>query len=144
MIISERFVSIFSVFLLLMDEETQKRRYKKAGPNDRRKQTSKVNLEKARQRKLEMLSKARDQEKKKYDSAESSDSESSEASDSDSDVIVIAPKKKEKKKKQQKRKPGITKKQVIKIINPAPQQAPPQQKESDIEFFKRMLLNQHK
>ena len=111
MIISERFVSIFSVFLLLMDEETQKRRYKKAGPNDRRKQTSKVNLEKARQRKLEMLSKARDQEKKKYDSAESSDSESSEASDSDSDVIVIAPKKKEKKKKQQKvkRKPGITK-----------------------------------
>jgi len=139
-----------------MEEENKpiKRQYRKAKEDDRRKVTSKLNLEKARQKKLEMLSIAREKENQSQESSDSNSSDSN-SSDSDSDVIVIAPKKKGKKKEKENKKTtkvkkrsgrgAVTKKQVIKIVNPTPpQQAPPAQKESDIEFFKRMLLSQHK
>jgi|GEM_PF-5519093 len=69
-----------------MSEEKPKKVYKKAGPNDKRKETSKANLKKAREMKIKQLK----EEKEVYD--ESSDSDSS-SSDNEHEVIQIKAKK---------------------------------------------------
>ena len=138
-----------------MEEEQPKRKYNKAKENDRRRETSKLNMAKARQKKLELLSLGKELQKKKsmerYQNPESSDS--SESSDSDdSDVIVIAPRKKKheikKEKKQEvkkeKKRRSVTKKQVIKIVNPAPEKAPAPVSDSKEDFFTRTLLSMYK
>jgi len=91
-----------------MTEETtvpKKRQYKKAGPDDKRKETSKANLARARLKKNEILkqSKQEKEEEAKRDenqwtiqSLESDDSSSD--SDSDGEVIQIVPKSKKKMK----------------------------------------------
>ena len=91
-----------------MTEETtvpKKRQYKKAGPDDKRKETSKANLARARLKKNEMLKQnkqvkeeeaKRDENQWTIQSLESDDSSSD--SDSDGEVIQIVPKSKKKMK----------------------------------------------
>lgn len=132
-----------------MEEEQSKRKYNKAKENDRRRETSRLNMAKARQRKLELLSLGKELHQKKLMESDPSDSESSDSSSSsdsdDSDVIVIAPRKKKQEKERRsvtkKRRP-VTKKQVIKIVNPAPEKAPVTDSKED--FFTKTLLSKYK
>ena len=138
-----------------------KRQYKKAGPNDKRKTTSKLNLQKARERKLELLRKAKEIEEKDPVVTESeSESESDDSSESDEDVIVIAPKQRVKKeedsgirkelselkamlaKKNKKRQPK--KKQIINILPANPQATAEPKKDAGFDLFKKLLLSQCK
>jgi len=144
-----------------------KKQYKKAGPNDKRHLTSKSNLQKARERKLEMLKKGK--QKEEEEKAEPvSDYDSDSDSSDDSDYIVIAPKNKKKgsgKKAPEKKedasvreelnlikqmlsqkKRSSRKKQVIKIVNPAPAPIAPVVpiKDADMDYFKKLLLSQIK
>ena len=100
-----------------MTEETtvpKKRQYKKAGPDDKRKETSKANLARARLKKNEMLKQnkqvkeeeaKRDENQWTIQSLENDDSSSD--SDSEGGIIQIVPK--SKKKRRKKRKAGIKK-----------------------------------
>ena len=138
-----------------------KRQYKKAGPNDKRRTTSKLNLQKARERKLELLRKAKEIEEKDPVITESeSESESDDSSESDEDVIVIAPKRKVKKeedsglrkefnelkemlsKKSKKRRPK--KKQIINILPANPPATAEPKKDAGFDLFKKLLLSQCK
>lgn len=140
-----------------------KRQYKKAGPNDKRRTTSKLNLQKARERKLELLRKAKEIEEKDpvvTESESESESESDDSSESDEDVIVIAPKRKVKKeedsgirkelselkamlaKKNKKRQPK--KKQIINILPANPQASAEPKKDAGFDLFKKLLLSQCK
>lgn len=152
-------------------EVAPKRKYKKAGPNDKRRVTSKLNLQKARERKLELLRKAKEIEVEKTEPfVAESDPESESDSSDDEDVIVIAPKRKSKKKekekekekesdirkelnelkamlakKTQKRQPK--KKQIINILPPnptAPAPVPEPPKDTGVDLFKKLLLSQCK
>ena len=138
-----------------------KREYKKAGPDDKQKVTSKLNLQKARERKLELLKKAKGIEVEKtkplvVESEPDSDSESS-----DEDVIVIAPKRKPQKKKKEEKESDPRKelnelkamlakksnrkqpkkKQIINI-HPAPAPVPEPPKDTGDALFKKLLLSQ--
>ena len=150
--------------------EPIRKQYKKAGPNDKRHVTSKSNLQKARQRKLEMLRKGKEKEKeetRRFVSESESDIDSD--SSDDSDYIVITPKNKKPKEKPKKssnnedgalreelnqlkqmltkKKRAPRKKQVIQIVNPAPTNSTPIQqpvKDADMDYFKKLLLSQLK
>ena len=141
---------------------------KKVVDNDKRKQTSKSNLAKARQAKIQQLKKVKeDKEKKaKEEVFQSNDSESdSESSESDENVIVIGKKKTVKKNSPtplpqndslkdevdklraqiekltiKKKKPSKSR-QVIKIVNPPPVIPT---KDTEMEKYRRILLSQFK
>lgn len=62
------------------------------------------------------------------------------------DIILILALQRDEKKPAQKKKPSkkkpVTKKQVIKIVNQPPAQ--PEKKDSEVDFFKKMLLSKLK